>query len=460
MEKTTKALGWREETLLESIKSIFKIPELRNKVLFTLGILAIYRLGGQIPIPGIDRVALTEFFAGAGNSLFGLYDMFVGGAFTRATVFALGIMPYISASIILQLMGAVVPTLQKLQKEGEAGRKKIMQFTRYGTVALAAAQSLGVSFFLESLQSPETGSHVVLYHGWGFRLLTVLTITAGTVFIMWLGEQIDSHGIGNGMSLIIFIGIIAALPYVVRMEYLDFVTNDKSILLELLVVILIVIVTGLVVLITQGSRKIPVQYAKRVVGRRVYGGQSTHIPLKVNTSGVMPIIFAQAIMFLPATLAGFAPGNEFMQNLAASFSPSMTWQSFPYWSIYSILVIFFAYFYTAIVFNPIDLADNMKRQGGFIPGVRPGKKTAEYIDHVLTRINLPGSVFLAAIAVAPFFVINYLGVHPGLEQVFGGTGLLIMVGVALDTLQQVESHLLMRHYDGFMKKGRIKGRRG
>ncbi|MGA1196959.1 MAG: preprotein translocase subunit SecY, partial [Candidatus Latescibacterota bacterium] len=265
---------------------------------------------------------------------------------------------------------------------------------------------------------------------------------------------------GNGMSLIIFIGIIAALPYVVRMEYLDFVTNDKSILLELLVVILIVIVTGLVVLITQGSRKIPVQYAKRVVGRRVYGGQSTHIPLKVNTSGVMPIIFAQAIMFLPATLAGFAPGNEFMQNLAASFSPSMTWQSFPYWSIYSILVIFFAYFYTAIVFNPIDLADNMKRQGGFIPGVRPGKKTAEYIDHVLTRINLPGSVFLAAIAVAPFFVINYLGVHPGLEQVFGGTGLLIMVGVALDTLQQVESHLLMRHYDGFMKKGRIKGRRG
>ena len=460
LEKTAKAFGWREATLLESVKSIFKIPELRNKVLFTLGILAIYRLGGQVPIPGIDRVALTEFFAGAGNSLFGLYDMFVGGAFTRATVFALGIMPYISASIIFQLMGAVVPALQKLQKEGEAGRKKIMQYTRYATLVLAAAQSFGVSFFLESLQSPETGMSVVLYPGWGFRLLAVLTITAGTVLIMWLGEQIDSHGIGNGMSLLIFIGIIAALPFVVRMEYLDFLTNDKSILLELFVLILIVIVTGLVVLITQGTRKIPVQYAKRVVGRRVYGGQSTHIPLKVNTSGVMPIIFAQAIMFLPATLAGFAPGNEFMQNLAAAFSPSMTWQSLPYWSFYSTMIIFFAYFYTAIVFNPIDLADNMKRQGGFIPGVRPGKKTAEYIDHVLTRINLPGSVFLAAIAVAPFFVIGYLGVNPGLEQVFGGTGLLIMVGVALDTLQQVESHLLMRHYDGFMKKGRIKGRRG
>ena len=445
--------------MLDSVKSIFKIPELRNRVLFTLGILAIYRLGGQVPIPGIDRVALTEFFAGSANTIFGLYDMFVGGAFTKATVFALGIMPYISASIILQLMGAVVPALQKLQKEGEAGRKKIIQYTRYGTVALAAAQSFGVSFFLESLQSPQTGLSVVLYPGWGFRVLTVLTITAGTVFIMWLGEQIDGQGIGNGMSLLIFIGIIASLPYVIRMEYRDFITNDKSILLEVFVLVLIVAVTAVVVLITQGMRKIPVQYAKRVVGRRVYGGQSTHIPLRVNTSGVMPIIFAQAIMFLPSTLAGFMPNSEIMQNIAIAFSPSMTWQSMPYWVLYSLLVIFFAYFYTAIVFNPIDLADNMKRQGGFIPGVRPGKRTAEYIDRVLTRINLPGAIFLATIAVAPYFVINYLGVHPGLERAFGGTGLLIMVGVALDTLQQVESHLLMRHYDGFMKKGRLRGRR-
>ena len=405
--------------MLESVKSVFKIPELRNKILITLGILAIYRLGGQVPIPGIDRIALGEFFAGSSSTIFGLYDMFVGGAFTRATVFALGIMPHISASIIFQLMGAVVPTLQKLQKEGEAGRKKIIQYTRYGTVVLAAAQSFGVSFFLESLQSPQSGISVVLYPGWGFRLLAVLTITAGTVFIMWLGEQIDSHGIGNGMSLIIFIGIIAVLPFVIRMEYRDFITNDKSILLEVFVLFIIVLITALVVLITQGTRKIPVQYAKRVVGRRVYGGQSTHIPLKVNTSGVMPIIFAQAIMFLPATMAGFAPNNEFMQNFAAAFSPSMSWVSFPYWSMYSMMVIFFAYFYTAIVFNPIDLADNMKRQGGFIPGVRPGRRTAEFIDRVLTRINLPGAIFLASIAVGPYFIINALGVHPGLERVLG-----------------------------------------
>ncbi|MCZ6635861.1 MAG: preprotein translocase subunit SecY [bacterium] len=446
--------------MIERIRSIFRIQDLRTKILFTLGILSIYRLGGQVPIPGIDRIALSEFFSGSERTIFGLYDMFVGGAFTRATVFALGIMPYISASIILQLMGAVIPALQKLQKEGEAGRKKITQYTRYSTVALAAAQSFGVGIFLESVRSPQTGASVVLYPGWGFRLLTVLTITAGTVFIMWLGEQIDGHGIGNGMSLLIFIGIVARLPYVLRMEFRDFVSNDKSIFLELGVVVMIVAITAFTIMLTQGTRKIPVQYAKRVVGRRVYGGQSTHIPLKVNVSGVMPIIFAQAIMFLPATLAGFMPGSELMQELALAFSPGATWQSMPYWVFYSILIIFFAYFYTAIVFNPIDLADNMKRQGGFIPGIRPGKRTSDFIDHILTRITLPGSICLAAVAVVPFFIINYLGVHSGLENVFGGTGVLIMVGVALDTLQQIESHLLMRHYDGFMKKGRIKGRRG
>ena len=446
--------------MLDSLRSVFKIPELRTKILFTLGILAVYRLGGQIPIPGIDRIALSEFFAGAEQTIFGLYDMFVGGAFQKATIFALGIMPYISTSIIFQLLGAVIPTLQKLQKEGEAGRKKIIQYTRYGTVLLASAQSLGVSFFLESLQSPKSGMAVVLYPGWGFRALTMLTITAGCVFIMWLGEQIDGHGIGNGMSLLIFIGIIAVLPYVLRMEFRDFVTNDKSIFLEIFVAVIMVAVTASVVLITQGTRKIPVQYAKRVVGRRVYGGQSTHIPLKVNISGVMPIIFAQAIMFVPSTLAGFMPNSEFMQQMSVAFSPGTSLLSMPYWVLYSLLIIFFAYFYTAIVFNPIDLADNMKRQGGFIPGVRPGKRTSDFIDRILTRITLPGSVFLAAIAVAPFFIIDYMGVHPGLNRVFGGTGLLIMVGVALDTLQQVESHLVMRHYDGFMKKGRLRGRRG
>ena len=445
--------------MLEKVQNIFRIPELRSRILFTLGILAIYRLGGQVPIPGIDRVALQEFFSNADRTIFGLYDMFVGGAFTRATVFALGIMPYISASIILQLLGAVIPALQKLQKEGEAGRKKITQYTRYGTVILGALQSFGVSFFLESLRSPQTGISVVIDPGWGFRLLTVLTITAGTVFIMWLGEQIDTGGIGNGMSLLIFIGIIALLPYAVRMEYQDFVTNDKGILLELFVLVIIAAVTALVVLITQGTRKIPVQYAKRVVGRKVYGGQSTHIPLRVNVSGVMPIIFAQAIMFLPSTMASFFPTSEFMQEMAVAFSPTGSLQSMPYWILYSLMIIFFAYFYTAIVFNPIDLADNMKRQGGFIPGIRPGKRTSDYIDQILTRITLPGSIFLAGIAVFPFFVINSLGVHPGLDAFFGGTGLLIIVGVALDTMQQVESHLLMRHYDGFMKKGRLRGRR-
>ena len=445
--------------VLQSFQSAFRIPELRNRILFTLGILIVFRVGTYVTIPGIDPRALDEYFSSAATGVLGFYDMFAGGAFGRATVFALGIMPYISASIILQLMGAVIPFLQKLQKEGEEGRKKITQYTRYGTVALAAAQSFGVSLFMESLRSPITGMLVVPDPGLGFRLLTILTITAGTVFVMWLGEQIDDRGIGNGMSMLIFIGIIARAPAAVIQEYQDFLANNKPILLELFVVVIIVAVTALVVLITQGTRKIPVQYAKRVVGRRVYGGQSTHIPLKVNTSGVMPIIFAQAIMFLPSTLANFFPMNEWVQDMASRFSPATTLHALPYWILYSTMIIFFAYFYTAIVFNPVDLADNMKRQGGFIPGIRPGKRTSDFIDRILTRITLPGSIFLAAIAVFPFFIISWADVNPGLIDFFGGTGLLIIVGVALDTLQRVESHLLMRHYDGFMKKGRLKGRR-
>jgi preprotein translocase subunit SecY len=446
--------------VLQSFQSAFKIPELRNKILFTLGILVVYRIGGQVPIPGIDRVALKQFFDTADLGPLGMYDMFVGGAFTRATVFALGVMPYISSSIIFQLLGAVIPFLQKLQKEGEEGRKKITQYTRYGTVVLAAAQSFGVSFYLESIQVPNTGMAAVIDPGWGFRMLTVLTITAGTVFIMWLGEQIEAQGIGNGMSLLIFIGIIAEFPWAVGREYQDFILNDKSIFKEIAVLAIMVGVTALVVLITQGTRKIPVQYAKRVVGRRVYGGQSTHIPLKVNTSGVMPLIFAQAIMFMPSTLASFFPTSELMQEIAVAFSPTTSLQSLPYWIIYSLMIVFFSYFYTAIVFNPIDLADNMKRHGGFIPGIRPGKRTSDYIDRILTRITLPGAIFLAGIAVFPFFVVDALKVNPGLHSFFGGTGLLIIVGVALDTLQRMESHLLMRHYDGFMKKGRLRGRRG
>jgi preprotein translocase subunit SecY len=444
--------------VLQSFQNCFKIPELRAKILFTIGIMIVYRIGGQITVPGIRDAVLQEYFAGAGSTLFGLYDMFVGGAFTRATVFALGIMPYISASIILQLMGAVVPFFQKLQREGEEGRKKINQYTRYGTVFLAAAQSLGVSYFLESIRGQTSGIPAVIDEGWGFRLLTMITITAGTVFVMWLGEQITERGIGNGISLIIFVGIIAELPFAVKSEWNHYLMNrgfTKSLIEELFLVVLMVLVIAAVVLMTQGQRRIPVQYAKRVVGRRVYGGQTTHIPLRINAAGVIPIIFAQSIMFLPGTVTQFFPESEVMQVLGAYF----TTDSMVYWLIYGTMIVFFTYFYTAIVMDPQQLADNMKRHGGFIPGVRPGKRTAEYIDSIMTRITLPGSLALAAVAIFPFFVISQFNVTPSYSQFFGGTGLLIIVGVALDTLQQLESQLMTRHYEGFMKKGRIQGRR-
>ncbi|HCV23826.1 MAG: preprotein translocase subunit SecY [Gemmatimonadetes bacterium] len=444
--------------MLQSIQNCFKIPDLRRKILYTIGILIVYRIGGQITVPGIRSIILQEWFASAGSTIFGLYDMFVGGAFTRATVFALGIMPYISASIILQLMGAVVPFFQKLQREGEEGRKKINQYTRYGTVFLAAAQSLGVSYFLESIRGQTSGIEAVIDPGWGFRLLTMVTITTGTIFIMWLGEQITERGIGNGISLIIFIGIIAELPFAVKSEWNHYLINrgfSKSLIEEIFLLALIVIVVAFVVLLTQGQRRIPVQYAKRVVGRRVYGGQSTHIPLRINAAGVIPIIFAQSIMFLPGTLTQFWPQSELMQSMGTYFSTN----SLFYWFFYGMMIIFFTYFYTAIVMDPNQLSDNMKRHGGFIPGVRPGKRTAAYIDSILTRITLPGSFALAAVAVFPFFVIEQFNVTPSYSQFFGGTGLLIIVGVALDTLQQIESQLMTRHYEGFMKKGRIQGRR-
>ena len=437
----------------DSVRNIFKIHELRQRILFTLGLLVVYRIGGHIPTPGVDLEAIQRFNPGG---LLGLFDLFVGGAFQKVTIFALGIMPYISASIIIQLLGAVIPFFQRLQKEGEEGRRKITQYTRYGTVLIAAMQSAGTALFLASQTNPN-----LLMPGiskTNFILMTTLTFTCGTIFIMWLGERITERGIGNGISLIIFIGIVARLPVAFQDELQKFFPGvfgltgaaRGNIIKEVLIIVFMVVIVAAVVLVTRSQRKIPVQYAKRVVGRKVYGGTSTHIPLSVNTAGIIPIIFAQSIMFAPQTIVSFFPESDFMTTVSGWFSPT----SPLYMVLYALLIIFFAYFYTAIVFNPVDLADNMKKQGGFIPGIRPGQRTAEYIDRVLTRITLPGAIFFALIAVIP----NILSRMADIQFYFGGTGLLIVVGVALDTLQQIESHLLMRHYDGFIKKGRLKGR--
>ncbi|MCG3157951.1 MAG: Protein translocase subunit SecY [bacterium] len=442
--------------ILSSFKNIFKIPELKKRVIFTFLMLLVERIGTHIPVPGINSQALLAYLQDAqGGGILQLYDLFAGGAFSRATIFALGIMPYISASIILQLLGAVMPYFQRLQKEGEEGRKKITQYTRYGTVLIAFMQAYGVSIFLENIQALPNGMVVVPDPGWGFRLLTMLTLTAGTVLIMWFGEQITERGIGNGVSLIIFIGIIARLPDALIDEFQQVSAGNREILTELFLLALMVVTVALVVLLTQGTRKIPVQYAKRVIGRKVYGGQSTHLPLRVNTAGVMPIIFAQSIMFIPTTISTFFPNSELIANFARYFDIT----SGVYWVMEGVLIVFFTYFYTAIAFNPVDVADNMKKYGGFIPGVRPGKKTAEFIDNILTKITLPGSIFLALIAVFPYILHKLMNVSLNFASFFGGTSLLIIVGVALDFLQQLESHLLMRHYDGFMKGGRIRGRR-
>lgn len=434
--------------MIKTFQNIFKIPELRKRILFTLGILVIYRIGAHVPTPGVDAAALGEFFRQAKGSLFGLYDMFAGGAFAKATIFSLGIMPYISASIIMQLLGAVIPYFQKLQKEGEEGRRKITQYTRYGTVLIAAIQAMATSLFLESINIG--GRYAVSNPGMGFRLLTMVTFTSGTIFIMWLGEQITDKGIGNGISLIIFIGIIARFPDAIVQEAQNLLAGRRNIFSVVFLIALMVGVTAATVLVTRAQRKIPVQYAKRVVGRKMYGGQSTHIPLSVNAAGIIPIIFAQSIMFAPATLGSFFPNSEFMMGIVSWFNEGTVLYSL----IFGLLIIFFAYFYTAIVFNPVDLADNMRKYGGFIPGIRPGKRTSEYIDRVLTRITFPGAIFFALIAILPYFLMKQMNVN----FYFGGTSILIIVGVALDTLQQIESHLIMRHYEGFMKKGRIKGR--
>ena len=440
--------------MIDKIQSIFIIPELRQKIIFTMLILIVVRVGAHIPIPGVDGQALANAFGSLENSLFGLFNTFVGGAFAQASLFSLGIMPYISSSIIIQLAGSVIPYFQRLQKEGEAGRKKITQITRYGTVLLASMQSYGVvAVFLPSLNS--NGNTVVFNPGISFVFTGIISMVTGTLFLMWLGERITEGGIGNGISLIIMVGIISAFPNVVISEIALIREGVREPLSALILLAIMFAIICFVVLLTQGTRKIPVQYAKRVVGRKVYGGQNTHIPMKVNTAGVMPIIFAQSIMFIPSTVSTFLGDSAFGETL-------MNWFSFEhyfYWIFFGLMIIFFTYFYTAIAFDPIQVSSTMKQQGGFIPGVRPGKKTAEYIDNILTKVTLPGSFMLAGVAIFPFVLMKGMKINYNLASFFGGTSLLIIVGVALDTLQQIESHLLMRHYDGFLGKGKIRGRR-
>ncbi|MDD3089441.1 MAG: preprotein translocase subunit SecY [Candidatus Omnitrophica bacterium] len=449
--------------MFESFTNLFRIPDLKKKILVTLGIIAVYRIGSFIPTPGIDGARLAQFFANMaqtqGGTLFGILNMFSGGAMERLTIFALGIMPYISASIILQLLTTVIPALERKAQQGEEGRKAIIQYTRYGTVVLSVIQSFFIAMWLEN-PAWFQGMQIVQYPGWGFRMLTVLTLTTGTAFIMWLGEQIQEKGIGNGMSLIITAGIVSRMPTAL-FQLISLVIpgakGDSQIdpfkLVFLAAMFVFVIVA--VVILTQGQRKIPVQYAKRVVGRRVYGGQSTYIPLRVNQGGVIPIIFAQSILLFPATIAGFVP-HRALQGVASALMMGRPL----YYVMYSFLIIFFCYFYAAITFNPIEMANNMKRFGGFVPGIRPGRQTAEYLDFVMTRITLPGAVFLTVIAILPGIINSRMNIPYLVASFFGGTGLLIVVGVMLDTMRQIESHMLMRHYEGFMKKGRVKGRLG
>jgi len=450
--------------MLSSFVNCFKIPELKKKILFTLGIIAVYRVGCYMPTPGVNGAVLGEFFqritTSSGGSIFTIMNMFSGGALEKATVFALGIMPYISSSIIMQLLTAVIPALEKLAKEGQAGYHKINQYTRYGTLALGLVQSFFIALWLEDKSGTVfQGLQVVNNPGWGFRIVTVLTLSSGTILLMWLGEQIQEKGIGNGISLIITAGIISAAPSAIRTLALLLSpgSGGASQLQPLTLVIMVFFLVFVIIsitLITQAQRKIPVQYARRIIGRKVYGGQSTYIPLKVDTSGVIAIIFAQSIILFPATLASFIPHQGF-QTMAGFMQRG----GFLYYFIYGLLIIFFCYFYTAIVFNPVDVAENMKKHGGFVPGVRPGTQTADYLDFVMTRITLAGAFFICVIAIMPDAIMASFKVPYLVASFFGGTGILIIVGVMLDTMKQIESHLVMRHYDGFMKSGQIRGRR-
>jgi preprotein translocase subunit SecY len=435
---------------VSAFSSIAKIPELKRRILFTLLMLAVYRLGCQVPTPGIDADALMRFFAAQRGTIFGLFDMFSGGALERLSVFALGIMPYISASIIIELLKVVIPGIEKLYKEGEAGQKKIKQYTRYGTVVIAAVQGIGIAVGLESMTGGSGNMPVVLHPGWAFRLMTVLTLTSGTAFIMWLGEMITERGIGNGISLIIFAGIVARMPSALINTFSLIKSGEIMPILMVLLMVMMVVVVGFIVFVERGQRRIQVQYARRVVGRRMYGGQSTHLPLKVNTSGVIPPIFASSLLMFPATIAGFVH-NEWVKWVADAMSPGGGIHDL----IYVGLIFFFCYFYTAVTFNPVDVADNLKKWGGYVPGLRPGKPTSEYIDRILTRITLGGALYVSAVCVLPSILIRKFNV----PFYFGGTALLIVVGVAMDTMSQIESHLLTRHYEGFMKKRMSRVRR-
>ena len=461
--------------MIESFRNIFAIPDLRNRLIFTFALLAVYRIGAFIPIPGIDPVAIKEFTTAAEGTVLGFLNLFSGGALGRMTIFALGIMPYISASIILQLLTVVWPYLEKLSKEGELGRRKITQYTRYGTVVLSVIQGMGISFFLERTTAPG-GAPLVPedLQGWGFRLLTVLTLTTGTAFVMWLGEQITERGIGNGISLIIFAGIVVGLPGAIVSTITDVRTGSLSIITIAILVVFMVGVVAAIVYMERAQRRIPIQYAKRVVGRRVYGGQSTYLPLRLNTGGVIPVIFAASIMSFPQTL-GQMIDNRWLQKIVEA----LNYGEPLYNLIYFLSIVFFCYFYTSIIFNPEDTAENMRKYGGFIPGIRPGKRTAEFVDRILTRITLVGALYLALVAILPQILISGFKVATipmigptldaflprwfteglGIKFFFGGTSLLIVVGVAMDTVQQIESQLVMRHYDGFMRRGRIRGRR-
>ncbi len=448
--------------MLSALTNSFRIPDLKKRLLVTIMLLAIYRVGCYVPTPGIDGAALTEFFnrlnKTQGGTLFGIINMFSGGAMERLTIFALGIMPYISASIILQLLTAVIPALEKLAKEGKAGYEKINQYTRYSTVLLSIIQSFFIALWLENPARFE-GLKIVMNPGWSFRVLTVLTLSTGTIFIMWLGEQIQERGIGNGISLVITAGIISRMPAAMHQLFIllsPFSPSRRQIQPFTLLIMagFLVGVVFAVILVTQGQRKIPVQYARRIVGRKILGGQSTYIPLKVDTAGVIAIIFAQSIILFPATMASFIPNPTFQ-----SWAQGLVRGHLLYTVVYALLIIFFCYFYTAIVFNPNDLADNMKKYGGFIPGIRPGTSTANFLEFVMTRITLAGALFIAFIAIFPDFIMAWLKIPYLVASFFGGTGILIVVGVMLDTIKQIESHLLMHHYEGFIKAGRIRGRR-
>ncbi len=460
--------------MIESFRNIFAIEDLRKRLLFTFGMLAVFRIGANVPIPGVDPQALLEFMDSVRNTFLGFVNTFTGGSLERAAIFALGIMPYITASIILQLMTVVVPHLEKLSKEGEMGRKKITQYTRYGTILISIIQSVGISLFLESVTTPG-GAALVPNPGWGFRLMTVLTLTTGCAFVMWLGEQISERGIGNGISLIIFAGIVIGLPGAITGTIAKLQSGALSLVTVLLLVVFMLLVVGFVVYMERAQRRVPVQYAKRVVGRRVYGGQNTYLPLRLNTAGVIPVIFASSVIMIPNTIASMIP-NDWVQTIAdyVSFGQPI------YYLLYIIAIVFFCYFYVSIIFNPVDTAENMRKYGGFIPGIRSGKRTSEYLDRILTRLTFVGAAYLAAVSILPELLINgiRLGGIPvigprleamvptavtnglGIDFFFGGTSLLIVVGVAMDFVQQVESQLVMRNYDGFLKSGRVRGRRG